>query len=74
VQFHWFNGLGYSRLLSEARCRAAAWRLLHTDWSIAEIGFLSGYSDQPHFTRDLQRRVGVTPAAYRQEFSVTPRR
>jgi AraC-like DNA-binding protein len=62
-------GLSYSQILAEVRCRAGAWQLLHSPLSIAEIGFLSGYSDQPHFTRDLQRRVGMTPALYRKEFA-----
>lgn len=65
------SGLSYSQLLAEARCRTGAWRLLHTDWSVAEIGFLSGYADQPHFTRELRRRVGMTPAVYRQAFVVS---
>jgi AraC-like DNA-binding protein len=63
-------GLSYSHLLAEARCRSGVWRLLHTDASIAEVGFLSGFSDQPHFTRELQRRVGMTPAAYRSAFAI----
>lgn len=62
-------GLSYSRLLAEARCRTGAWRLLHTADPIAEVGFLSGFADQPHFTRELQRRVGMPPAAYRAAFA-----
>ncbi len=61
-------GLSYSRLLAEARCRTGAWRLMHTTDPIAEVGFLSGFSDQAHFTREMQRRVGMPPAAYRQAF------
>lgn len=67
-------GLGYSRLLAEARCRTGAWRLLHTADPVAEVGFLSGFSDQPHFTREMQRRVGMPPAAYRAAFALTPLR
>ena len=61
-------GLSYSTLLAQARCRSGAWRLLHTDDPIAEIGFLSGFADQPHFTREMQRHVGLPPTAYRQAF------
>lgn len=64
-------GLRYSLLLAEARCRAAAWWLLHSASPLAEVGFLSGYSDQPHFTREFRRRVGMTPAVYRSEFAAT---
>lgn len=62
------QGLSYSKLLAEARCRTGAWRLLNTMDPIAEVGFLSGFSDQSHFTREMQRRVGVPPAAYREAF------
>lgn len=61
-------GLGYAALLAELRCRAGAWWLLHSPAAIAEIGFLCGYADQAHFTRELHRRVGMTPARYRQAF------
>ncbi len=61
--------LTYSQLLAQARCRAGAWRLLNTAESIAEVGFVCGFADQPHFTRELQRRVGMPPAAYRAAFA-----
>jgi len=66
-------GLSFSRLLAEARCRTGAWRLINTADPIAEIGFLSGFSDQPHFTREMQRRVGMPPAAYREAFGAFDR-
>jgi AraC-like DNA-binding protein len=65
------QGLGYAELLVELRCRAGAWWLLNSQASIAELGFLSGYADQAHFTRELQRRVGMTPARYRAAFAAT---
>lgn len=65
------TGMSYSRLLAEARCRTGAWRLLHTLDPIAEVGFLSGFSDQSHFTREMQRRVGMPPAAYREAFGIS---
>jgi transcriptional regulator GlxA family with amidase domain len=57
--------------MAEARVRSASWWLLETVRPIAEIGFLAGYSDQAHFTRDFGRRVGLPPGRYRSEF--TPR-
>ena len=62
-------GLSYSSVLAEARLRAAAWCLLESTLPIAEVGFLSGYSDQPHFTRDFSRRVGLSPGRYRENFA-----
>lgn len=61
-------GLTYSDLLAEARCRTGSWWLVHTAAPVTEVGFVSGYADQPHFTRDFKARVGLTPARFREEF------
>lgn len=64
-------GLSYSGLLAECRRRAAAWRLIETPISLAEIGFLCGYSDQAHFSRDFRDTVGLPPAKYREAFALS---
>lgn len=63
------QGQGFSRLLVETRLQVAA-RLLGTAQgpSLAEIGFLAGFSDQAHFSRLFQRHVGTTPSRYRADF------
>lgn len=63
------EGLSYTQLLAEVRFRLAGWYLLHGDISIAEVGFVCGYADQAHLTREFNRRVGVPPARYRDLFS-----
>ncbi len=65
------EGTGYQHLLSEVRFRLAGWHLLQLDMPIAEVGFVCGYSDQAHLTREFNRRVGVPPARYRSLFSST---
>ena len=60
------DGLSLTTIVAEARVRAAAWWLLNTGVGLAEIGYLCGFCDQPHFTRDFLRRVGLTPARYRE--------
>ena len=62
-------GLSYSSVLAEARLRAAGWWLLESTLPIAQVGFLSGYADQPHFTRDFSRRIGLAPGRYRDNFA-----
>ncbi|WP_425260865.1 helix-turn-helix transcriptional regulator [Rubrivivax sp. RP6-9] len=62
-------GLSHTALLALARSRAAGAWLLHTDTAIAEIGFLCGYADQAHFSRDFRHRVGLPPAAFRAAFA-----
>jgi len=39
--------------------------LVQSDHSIAEIAFLTGYSEQSAFTRAFKRWVDQTPAAFR---------
>jgi AraC-like DNA-binding protein len=63
------HGVSYSALVLDARCDAATPHLIRSPLSLAEIGFLSGFADQPHFTRTFRRRSGLTPAGFRAEFA-----
>ncbi len=63
------HGLSCRSIATEARTRTAAQWLLDTPHGIAEIGFACGFADQPHFTREFARHVGMTPARYRQAFT-----
>ncbi len=67
-------GLGFRQLLAEARYRTAGQWLLHSAVPLAEVGFLGGYADQSHFTREFRQRSGLTPAAYRAEFQLAGHR
>ncbi len=60
----------FSRLVAETRLLTAARYLCDRPGpGLAEIGFLSGYCDQAHFTRSFTRSVGTTPRAYRVDFA-----
>lgn len=63
------EGLRYQQLQGEVRFRLAGWHLLKRSTPIAEVGFVCGYSDQAHLTREFTKRVGVTPAKYRDLFT-----
>ncbi len=65
------ESLSYQRIQSDVRFRLAGWYLLESEMAIAEIGFVCGYSDQAHLTREFNRRMGVPPARYRELFSST---
>ena len=63
------QGLSLSRLVAEARLQVAAGYLIEKSGpSLAEIGFLAGYSDQAHFTRAFAKGVGTSPRRYREDF------
>jgi len=62
------ESLSYQQIQSEVRFRIAGWHLLQSDIPIAEVGFVCGYSDQAHLTRDFNRRMGMPPARYRSLF------
>lgn len=58
----------FMAVLSQARQAEAARQLRERDASLAEIGYLCGYADQAHFTRQFERDVGLTPGRYREAF------
>lgn len=63
------NALSFSHLLAETRLKVAATHLCTAHGpGLAEVGFLSGYYDQAHFTRAFSNAVGTTPSAYRADF------
>ena len=62
------EGWTFTAVSAQARQAEAARLLRETDDSLAEIGYLCGYADQAHFTRQFERDVGVTPGRYRLSF------
>lgn len=60
----------FSALIFQTRLEKAAAYLCDKDGpSLAETGFLSGFTDQAHFARSFRRDVGTTPKAYRKDFA-----
>lgn len=59
------DGASFQGLLEQARRRLAEGLLAQSDHSIAEIAFLTGYSEQSAFTRAFKRWVDQTPAVFR---------
>jgi AraC-like DNA-binding protein len=63
------EGLSYQQLQAEVRFRLAGSLLLQQQIQIAEVGYVCGYSDQAHLTREFNKRVGLPPAKYRDLFA-----
>jgi len=61
------EGLTFRDVLSEAQSSLAQELLRDSSNSIAEIAFLTGFSEQSTFSRAFKRWVGQAPAQYRQQ-------
>lgn len=59
------QGESFQAIATRARRDAAESLLTTTSHSIADIAFLTGFSDQTAFTRAFKRWGGTTPAAFR---------
>jgi len=55
----------FQSLVDQARRELAQKLLRDTDYSLAEIAFLTGFSEQSAFTRAFKRWSGQTPRSYR---------
>lgn len=60
-------GLTFQSLLEKSRQQMAEGLLQQTRYSLAEVAFLTGFSEQSAFTRAFKRWAGCTPASFRQE-------
>ncbi len=58
-----------NQLISKTRLTAAAKMLRDTDRSISEIAIASGFYDHSAFTRAFRTSLGLSPSAFRYEFS-----
>lgn len=65
------HGLTFSALLVEVRSAVAAELLTTSRQSVAEVGYVCGFSDQAHFTRVFKRHCGLTPARFRAQFEAS---
>lgn len=60
------HGMSFQTLTEETRRELAEGLLRDERHSLAEIAFLTGFSEQSSFTRAFKRWVGRTPASYRK--------
>lgn len=60
------HGLSFHALTDLTRQELAEGLLRDEKYSLAEVAFLTGFSEQSSFTRAFKRWVGDTPASYRK--------
>lgn len=59
------RGASFQILLDETRRRLAERLLRETDYSLAEVAFMTGFAEQSSLTRAFKRWAGRTPRSYR---------
>lgn len=63
------HGHSFQSVVDTARHELAQRLLRETGYSLAEVAFLTGFSEQSGFTRAFKRWAGKTPRSYRLETS-----
>jgi AraC-like DNA-binding protein len=63
------NESSFSQTLGSVRLARSAELLARTNNGLAEIGYICGFSDQAHFTREFKRQTAFTPVTYRKNFT-----
>ena len=63
------EGLSFQKLVDGARRELAEGLLVQSDYPLAEVAFLTGFSEQSAFNRAFKRWLNTTPAAYRETYA-----
>jgi len=67
----YFDNLSFGEYIRKLRIDKALQLLADPAHSLAEIAYLTGFSDQSHFTRIFKQHTGQSPSAYRKNRSPT---
>ena len=61
--------VGYTpaEYLKRRRLSVALSRIRSSEWSLADIAYACGFSDQAHYTKTFEKTMGITPLKYRKE-------
>lgn len=54
-----------NRLLEESKAL-----LLQTEWTLQDIGYAIGFSDQPNFSMFFKKNTGITPSDFRKSYNL----
>jgi hypothetical protein len=62
----YFDDLSFGEYIRKLRIEKVLHLLESTTYSLAEIAYLTGFSDQSHFTRIFKKQIGQNPSDYRK--------
>lgn len=64
--FRLHYGMTMTSFAREHRVAEALTLLANTGWTVEEVARAAGFSDQGHLAREVRRKTGMTPAAWRR--------
>ena len=62
----YFENLSFGEYIRKMRIEKAMQLISTTDYSLTEIAYLTGFSDQSHFTRIFKKQTGQLPTIYKK--------
>lgn len=62
----YFEDLTFGEYLQKQRIEKAKQLIAEKKYALTEVAYLTGFSDQSHFTRIFKKHVGKNPSAYRK--------
>ena len=63
----YFDDMSFGDYIRKLRIEKAVQLLDNSDHSLAEIAYLTGFSDQSHFNRIFKKYIGKNPSAFRKK-------
>lgn len=63
----YFDNLSFGEYIRKLRIDKAIQLLRSSTYTLTEIAYLTGFSDQSHFTRIFKQHMGEIPSAYRKK-------
>jgi AraC-like DNA-binding protein len=63
-----FDNLSFGDYIRKQRIEKAIDYLNNSNFSLTKIAYLTGFSDQSHFTRIFKKQTGKSPSVYRREW------
>ncbi|MBS1730468.1 MAG: chromate resistance protein [Bacteroidetes bacterium] len=65
----YFEDLNFGEYVRKIRIEKAIALIQNSKYSLTEIAYLSGFSDQSHFTRIFKRHTGKNPSSFRKNLT-----
>jgi YesN/AraC family two-component response regulator len=64
-----FNNLSFGEYIRKLRIEKAIELIQQNKYSLTEVAYLTGFSDQSHFTRIFKQHTAKSPSVYKKDLS-----